>query len=430
MQETLIETIRPYPKNAKKHPKKQIKQIANSIREFGFSQPIVTDKAGVIIVGHGRYEAAKLLGLKKVPVIKTDLTKEKAKAYRLTDNKLNESDWDMDLLIEELKGLSETMIDLTGFSTDLILDSEPKDDDVPDIVKGSGKVKLGDIYQLGDHRVMCGDSTKKEEVELLMHGEVAQMCFTDPPYNVNYEGGITVRGTNKARSIQNDNMSSEQFYQFLHDACKNILQFTRGGIYICMSSSEINTLKVAYETAGGHWQSFIIWVKNNFTMSRADYQNTYEPILYGWPKEEKNHFFVGDRNIANVWEDLRAVKTDFKDGYTTISFQGFKIRLEGEVKKGEIIRKKQRTDIWRHNKPHRSKEHPTMKPVVLCLEAIRNSSKENDIVLDLFLGSGSTLIAAEKAERICYGMELDPRYVEVIIQRWEEYTDSKAEKIS
>jgi len=188
-----------------------------------------------------------------------------------------------------------------------------------------------------------------------------------------------------------------------------------------MSSSELDSLKGAFERAGGHWQSFIIWVKNNFTLSRADYQNTYEPILYGWPAREKNHQFIDQRDLSNVWEDLSAAKTEFDGYFTTISFQGFKVKLEGKVK-GQVIKKKQRTDIWRHDKPTASKDHPTMKPVALVVEAITNSSKRGDIVLDSFLGSGSTLIASEKSERTCFGIELDPKYVDVIVQRWVNYT--------
>jgi len=197
-----------------------------------------------------------------------------------------------------------------------------------------------------------------------------------------------------------------------------------------MSSSEIDNLKVAWEKNGGHWQSFIIWVKNNFTLSRSDYQNTYEPILYGWAKNTKNHYFIEDRDGANVWEDLSNVKTEYTEEHTIISFQGFKIKLPGKIENGEVIRKRQKSDIWRYDKPVKSSEHPTMKPIELCIEAIKNSSKRGDIVLDLFLGSGSTLIASEKIERKCYGVELDPKYIDVIIQRWEDYTGDKAEKLN
>lgn len=419
-----IENIKPYEKNAKKHPKKQVEQVAKSIKEFGFNQPIVIDKKGVIIVGHGRYEAAKLLGLSDVPVIEVELTEEQAKAYRLADNKLNESEWEMDLVIEELKGLSEDMLDLTGFDKDLIIEPEDKDDDVPGFPK-EPKSKLGDLYELGNHRVLCGDSTKEECFEKLMNGAKAQMCFTDPPYNVDYKGGGSYanhkKGAKNREGMKNDNMSKEQFKEFLYSAMQLINKNTNGGVYVCMSSSELDSLKESFERAGGHWQSFIIWVKNNFTLSRADYQNTYEIILYGWSDKTKNHYFLGDRDVANVWEDLSELKTEFDGENTTISFSGFKVKIKGKAE-GQVVRKKQKIDIWRYDKPISSKQHPTMKPVQLIFEAIRNSSKEEEIVLDTFLGSGSTLIACEKTNRVCYGMELDPKYIDVIVQRYVDYT--------
>ena len=195
-----------------------------------------------------------------------------------------------------------------------------------------------------------------------------------------------------------------------------------------MSSTELDTLKIAFESASGHCQSFIIWVKNNFTLSRSDYQHIYEPILYGWPSDVVNHFFTEDRDIANVWEDLREVKTKFDGEYTSIKFQGFEVKIKGKAE-GTIKRKKQKTDIWRYDKPIVSKEHPTMKPLELCQQAIRNSSNREDIILDLFGGSGSTLIASESLNRVCYMMELDPRYTDVIIKRWEKTTGNKAIKL-
>ncbi len=428
MQTISIEKIQPYGKNAKRHPTKQVKQIARSIEEFGFNQPIVVDKEGVIIVGHGRYEAARLLKLKEVPVLYVKgLTQKQVDAYRLADNKLNESDWDMGLVVEELKLLDESGYDitLTGFDRDLLEEEEERDNNVPMLPKKI-LTRKGDIYELGDHRLMCGDSTDIKDFEKLMDGKKADMVFTDPPYNVNYLGGNT---NNEREGIENDKMLKSDFFLFLKAVCKNINEHCNGAQYICMSSSETDSLKRAFEDTGGHWQSFIIWVKNNFTLGRSDYQNTYEPILYGWSKKVKKHYFIGDRNIANVWEDLREVKTEFDGKHTTINFQGFKVKIAGKVEKGEVVRKKQHTDIWRHNKPLRSKEHPTMKPVSLVTEAIFNSRARGGLILDPFLGSGTTLIAAEKAERVCYGMELDPAYCDVVVSRWEEFTKLKAKKI-
>lgn len=254
------------------------------------------------------------------------------------------------------------------------------------------------------------------------------MAFTDPPYNVDYAGGTNVRGTDKERKIQNDTMTRGDFSEFLTKAMQPIVENTDGGIYVCMSSSQLDLLRNAFEKANGHWQSFIIWVKSNFTMSRADYQNTYEPILYGWRDGIVNHYFTQRRDIANVWEDLSKVKTEYDGKDTTITFQGFKVKIQGKVEKGEVIRKKQHTDIWRHDKPIASKLHPTMKPVSLVVEAITNSSSEGDIVLDTFGGGGSTLIACEKTGRICYIQELDEKFVDVIVQRYVDYTGNESIK--
>jgi len=417
--------IKPYAKNAKLHPDKQLKQIADSLKRFGWLQPIVVDKDFTIIVGHGRWLAYKKFpeGIKDPWIIKADtLTEDEVKAYRLADNKLNESQWDMDLALEDLKLLPEELFNLTGFDKDLLIEPDDQDDVVPEDVPA--RSKLGDLYELGQHRVLCGDSTQEEPVLRLCGGNRAQMCFTDPPYNVDYQGGMGTHEQNKREGIKNDKMSKESFKEFLTKAMKPIVANTDGGIYVCMSSSELDSLKSAFEDGGGHWQSFIMWVKNNFTLSRADYQNTYEPILYGWRNGIVNHYFTQRRDIANVWEDLSKVKTEYDGKSTTITFSGFKVKLEGKIGKGEVIRKKQHTDIWRHDKPTKSSEHPTMKPVALVVEAITNSSQQGDIVLDTFLGSGSTLIASEKTGRICYGIELDPKYVDVIVQRYVDYVNN------
>lgn len=218
-----IELLQPYSKNAKKHPKKQVEQVAASIKEFGFNQPIVVDKNNTVIVGHGRLEAAKLLGLKDVPVITVDLTEEQAKAYRLADNKLNESDWDMDLAIEELRGLSEPMFELTGFDKDLLIEPDDKDDEIPENVPSVSK--LGDLYELGNHRVLCGDSTKIEDVESLMDGKKADMVFTDPPYNINYKG----QGKNTSEHILADNLLENEFDKFLEKVFENYSKNVKGG---------------------------------------------------------------------------------------------------------------------------------------------------------------------------------------------------------
>ncbi len=371
-----LSKIKPYEKNAKKHPAAQVKKVAASIQEFGFNQPIVLDENNVIIVGHGRYEAAKLLGLTEVPVVQAKLTQEQANAYRLADNKLNESEWDMGLVIEELKGLSNEMLDLTGFDSDLIIEPDDKDDEVPELPEEPIS-KLGDIYQLGNHRVMCGDSTSIEDVEKLMGGMKADLLHTDPPYGIDYEGG-----SKKREKIASDAID---IYPFYYTVLVNCLAVSKNGAsaYIWHASSETHNAINAFIDAGWDYKQYIIWNKHNSTFGRQDYHWKHEPAIYGWAKNG-SHSWHGDRKQTTVWDIERPSKSD---------------------------------------------SHPTMKPIDLCQKAILNSSKSEDIVLDIFLGSGSTLIASEKTGRICYGMELDPKYVDVIIKRWEDYTGNKAVKL-
>ena len=380
-----IDEIKPYPKNAKKHPEKQIKQIAESIKEFGFNQPLVIDKNNEIVVGHGRYEAAKLIGVEEVPVIRVEnLTEEQVKAYRLADNKLNESEWDMGLAIEELKGLSNEMVDLTGFDKDLLIEPDEKDDIIPENV--STRAKLGDVWQLGRHRVVCGDSTKKEDVERLMDGKKADMVFTDPPYNVDYEGGFDRQTMSKEKKkwgkIENDNMSPEAWANFTDGYLQQIVENCEGPVYIFMSCKELPIVQRRFVEFGGHWQSTCIWQKERFVFGMKDYKSEYEPFIYGWIK---NRNWSGPQNLTDIWKVSRDRAKDY--------------------------------------------DHPTQKPVEIIQRAITNSSEKEYTILDLFLGSGSTLIAAEKTGRICYGMEIDPKYVDVIIQRWQDYTNKKAVKL-
>ena len=373
-----LSEIKPYPKNAKDHPEKQIKKIANSIKEFGFNQPIVLDKDNVIIVGHGRYIAAQTLGMETVPTLTVELDEERAKSYRLADNKLNESDWDMDIVIAELKGLSLDMIDLTGFDKDLLIELDEKDDVVPE--KAPSISMLGDIYKLGNHRVMCGDSTKKEDVEKLMEGEKADMVFTDPPYGVNVGeklGGRHIKGDD---SVESAKIIYEEVFKRIYENIK------KGAIYYVCSPQGgdmemMMMMMMMRSTIPCKHQ--LIWKKDSpvFSMGRLDYDYQHEPILYGWFGSHKH--IGGGKFKSSVWEIPR---------------------------------------------PKASKLHPTMKPVELVVEAILNSTKEGDVVIDYFLGSGSTLIAVEKTGRICYGMEIEPKYVDVVVKRWEDYTKKKAEK--
>ena len=387
---TPVDNLIPYARNARTHSDEQVAQIAASIAEFGFTNPILTDGERGVIAGHGRLAAARKLGLKEVPVIELAyLTDTQKKAYILADNRLAmNAGWDDELLKLELTELKDADfdMDLMGFTSDeldRLINGDAggglTDDDAVPETPQEPVSRPGDLWILGNHRLLCGDSTMLSDVEKLMGNELADMAFTDPPYNVDYGNNAKDKMRGKDRRILNDALG-DGFYQFLYDACVNLLMVTKGGCYVAMSSSELHTLQKAWLDAGGKWSTFIIWSKNTFTLGRADYQRQYEPILYGW-KQGADHFWCGDRD---------------------------------------------QSDIWNYNKPRVNDLHPTMKPVELVERAIMNSSKTRDIVLDLFGGSGTTLIACEKTGRQARLMELDPKFVDVIVKRWEEYTGQQA----
>ncbi len=377
-----LSELKPYDKNAKKHPKTQIDKISKSIKEFGFNQPVVVDSDNIIIVGHGRVEAAKKLNLSEVPCLLVDqLTKEQINAYRLADNKLNESDWDMTLVIDELKGLSPELLDLTGFESDLILAPEEKDDIVPDVPE-EPKAKLGDIYQLGKHRIMCGDSAKLDDVEKLMDGRKADMVFTDPPYKIQTEGGTR---SDIAKSLQKQG-----------EAIKFIANFDPADF--------LNALPVLFENKRMNSYIFcnkellpdyLVWAKNK----------GYSFNVLVWKKP--NAIPIGDSHRPDI-EYLLLFRQN------AIWNNG----LSDRVSYSRLI-----------ESPRDKGLHPTMKPVAIITNQLLISSNLDSLVVDSFLGSGSTLIAAEKTGRVCYGMELDPKYIDVIIKRWEDYTGNKAIKL-
>lgn len=385
-----LQRLIPYAKNARTHDDTQVSQIAGSIAEFGFVSPILVGDDNIIIAGHGRLMAAQQLGLDTVPVIVLHhLTEAQRRALVIADNKIAENaGWNDELLKLELEELGDLGFDLDviGFSDEeldelLGNDEQPgetDEDDIPE-VEDEPVSRHGDVWILGDHRLLCGDSTSKQDLEKLMSGELADMAFTDPPYNVDYGNNAKDKMRGKDRRIINDNLGDD-FYQFLKDALTNLLSVTKGACYIAMSSSELDTLQKAFRDAGGKWSTFIVWAKNTFTLGRSDYQRQYEPILYGW-REGNDHFWCGARD------------------------QG---------------------DVWFFNKPVKNDLHPTMKPVELVERALRNSSKSRDIVLDLFGGSGSTLIACEKTGRAARLIELDPKYVDVIVRRWQDYSGEQA----
>ena len=382
----------PYARNPRTHSDAQVAQIAASIREFGWTNPVLVDGENGIIAGHGRVMAARKLGLERVPVIElAHMSKAQKRAYVLADNQLAlNAGWDDELLRLELADLSELGFDLglIGFGEGelerllALADGDEAagetEDEVPEPPEEPVS-KPGDLWVLGSHRVLCGDATVLTDVERALGGQLADMTFCDPPYNVDYANTPKDKLRGKHRPILNDDLGSS-FETFLYDACVNILSVTKGACYVCMSSSELHTLQRAFASAGGKWSTFVIWAKHTFTLGRADYQRQYEPMLYGWPAGQDRY-----------WCSARD--------------QG---------------------DVWFFDKPVRNDLHPTMKPVALVERAIRNSSKNRDIVLDPFGGSGSTLIACEKARRHARLIELDPRYVDVIIRRWQEFSGSTA----
>lgn len=397
--------IEPYGKNAKKHTDKQVLQIADSIKTFGFNQPLVVDTNGVIIVGHGRYAAASYLDMKEVPVMVLDIPEEQAKAYRLADNKLNESDWDMGLVIAELKELSLPMVDLTGFSRKLVVTLDDHDDDVPEVPKVA-KSKYGDLYELGEHRIICGDSTKSEDFIRLMGGVKADMVFTDPPYNVNYSGS----GKNTTNTIMNDKMEDSQFLIFLNDCFKVVTESIKAGagLYVFHSPTTQKTFEEALMLNDIEVKYQLIWNKPSAGMGMGDYRNKHEPFFYCAVKGIKPVFY-GDRTNTTV-----------------IDFHKTEEALISWAKQMKADEQAGKTTIWTMSREKvQDYVHPTQKPVELVMYALNNSSKVEDVVLDPFLGSGSTLISCEKTNRTCYGSELDPKYADVIVQRWVDYTGNR-----
>lgn len=374
-----LKNLKPYENNPRKNDD-AVKYVAESIKEFGFKVPIVIDKNNVIVAGHTRYKAAKKLKMSEVPcIIADDLTDEQIKAFRLADNKVAEkAEWDFDLLNAELDDIIDLDMELFGFEDALQDDAEEAVEDEFEVeLPAEPKSKLGDIYQLGDNRLMCGDSTVLEDVEKLMGGVQADMLLTDPPYNVNYEGK-----TKDKLKIKNDKMDNDNFRQFLIDAFSNADMVMKPGavFYIWHADSEGYNFRGACFDVGWTVRQCLIWNKNSMVMGRQDYQWKHEPCLYGW-EEGAGHLWASDRKQTTV-----------------INF----------------------------DKPTRNDMHPTMKPIPLFDYQIKNNTKGGDVVLDLFGGSGTTIMACEQNGRRGYSMEYDPRYVDVIVDRWEKFTGAKA----
>tara|TARA_R110001592_G_scaffold140727_1_gene361814 strand:- start:3505 stop:4758 length:1254 start_codon:yes stop_codon:yes gene_type:complete len=383
-----------YDSNPREHTPEQVEQVANSIREFGWTMPILIDETNEIIAGHGRLMAGKKLGIKEVPcIVAQGWSDEQKKAYCIADNKLTEnSTWSKDFLKLNLTSLYDDEFDLalTGFSDeelskilpDFNIDEGLTDEDDVPTPPEEPVTKLGDIWLCGEHRVMCGDSTKSDDVSLLMNGVKADMVFTDPPWNVNY-GAEDANGKYKERTILNDFMGTEDFKNFMSLTFEQMNSHSKKGCptYVVMSAQEWGNMMLTLALNQYHWSSTIIWNKSSLVLSRKDYHTKYEPIWYGW--------------------------------------------LEGSARLLSLKDRKQ-SDVWDFDKPSRSDLHPTTKPVELVARAVGNSSKIKGLVLDLFGGSGSTMIACAKTKRKNMSMELDPKYCDVIVKRWQNYTGEEA----
>jgi len=394
-----LDQLRPDPANPRRITDEELDALQRSIRQFGFVAPVLARKEdNTVIGGHQRLVAARRLGLTTVPVTYLDISIEQARLLNLALNKISGS-WDDQLLARMLADLqaSEADLSLSGFGQDELtnllrsLDVRDKAERVEDFdldsaledASRTARSKPGDLWALGEHRLLCGDATKPADVELLLTGSKASMAFTDPPYNVSLgDHGGQQRGARKRR-IANDSMDPIAWETFVRAWGRNLLASVDGAIYVAMSSKEMPLVSLVLAEEGGHWSYTIIWHKDRFVLGRADYQRAYEPIWFGW-REGSSHHWCGDRDQDDVWEIAR---------------------------------------------PSDAPLHPTMKPLSLMERAINNSSKPGDLVLDLFAGSGSTLIACERTGRRCSAVELDPRYADVILARWERFAGESAERI-
>ena len=375
-----IDKLIPYVNNARTHSPEQINKLRASLREFGFINPVIVDDKFNIVAGHGRVMAAQAEGIKEIPCVYVDyLTEAQKKAYILADNRMAmDAGWDEEMLRVELEALQDMAFDLsmTGFDdkelADLFKTDEHVEDDDFDLdaaLEKAAFVKKGDIWTVGRHRLMCGDATSAEDVAKLMDGKKANIIVTDPPYGVSFK-------SSDGLSIQNDSLKGDEFYQFLLQAFKNMADnLTKGGAaYVFHADTEGLNFRKAFIDAGFHLAGCCIWVKNSLVLGRSDYQWQHEPVLYGF-LQNGNHPWYSDRK---------------------------------------------QTTIWNFDKPKRNKNHPTSKPLDLLGYPIQNSSQANGIVIDTFGGSGSTMMACEKTNRICYMMELDEKYASVILRRYVE----------
>jgi DNA modification methylase len=395
-----IDQLRPDPANPRRIGEAELDALERSIREFGFVQPVLARREdGVVVGGHQRLVAARRLGLQTVPVTWLDLPVEQARVLGLALNRISGS-WDEQLLarlLSDLQTSPEVDLTLSGFGEGEVRDllrsletrekrERPESFDLGAALEEatrSPRTTPGDLWVLGEHRLLCGDATKPEDVERLLRGTRATMAFTDPPYNVSLgDHGGQQRGSRRRR-IPNDSLDPLVWETFVRAWARSLLAGVDGALYVCMSSKELPLVSRVLAEEGGHWSDTIIWHKDRFVLGRADYQRAYEPIWFGW-REGASHYWCGDRD---------------------------------------------QDDVWEINRPSDAPLHPTMKPLPLMERAITNSSVSGELVLDPFLGSGSTLIACERTGRLCAGIELDPVYAEVALRRWERFSGLEAERL-
>ena len=432
-----IDRLVPYVRNPRKNDEVVGKMVA-AIREFGFRIPVVAKSDGTIVDGHLRLKAAIKLGLKEIPVALADeLTDAQVKAFRLLANQsANWAKWDNDLLKLELGDLKATDYDLalTGFDN-RVLDElftgmamgDKNPDDVPPLVDES-TTTTGDLWLLGAHRLLCGDSADPASVASLMDGEKLDMVWTDPPYNVDYSSknkalNAIGKGNRVQTPIARDKMREGEFEDFLLSAFKNYFDALQSGgpIYVAYAAAQGNAFMSAFEKAGFTQRGILTWVKNNIVIGRYDYQQQSEPIIYGW-KPGAGHKWYGGRKERSVRLSDIPELTPTGDGSYQLALANRVVTLRGR----DLVAEEIESDVLRFPKPHSSRLHPTMKPVELIERMIINSSQAGELVGDFFGGSGSTLIACERTGRKCRTIELDPRYCDVIIRRWQDFTGQKA----
>ncbi|HLF76734.1 MAG TPA: site-specific DNA-methyltransferase [Dehalococcoidia bacterium] len=398
--EVPIDELRPDPANPRRISDAQIEALTRSLKEYGFVQPVLVRREdNTVIGGHQRLVAARRLGYKTVPVIYLDVSLEQARLLNLGLNKIS-GDWDQELLarlLADLNAAHDLDLSLSGFDdgevSKLLKTLEHREkrerqesfdlDAALEAARAAPRAQRGELWALGEHRLLCGDACDVGDVARLFDGKKAAMAFTDPPYNVALgDHGGQQRGQRRRR-IQNDALPPEEWEAFCRRWSRNLLASVDGAIYVCMSTKEWPLVSRVLDEEGAHWSDTIIWAKDRFVLGRADYQRQYEPIWYGW-REGAKHYWNGDRD------------------------QG---------------------DVWRIERPSASEAHPTMKPLALVERALENSSRPGDLVCDLFLGSGSSLIAAERTGRVCFGLEIDPHYSSIVIARWEAFTGLEAKKL-